>query len=155
MANARAAVITSSEAARGLEHELMGAIVSCLHERQPEPRRLAVARHNDVMARFEDLLRAQPHLAWTAPALSDALELSGRLFRMCCDEHLGMGFHTYMRLRRLQLVRRALRRADPSVTTVAQLAAEYGFCDAGRFSAAYRANFGEFPSVTLRRAAGQ
>src|SRR5262245_18854409 len=51
---------------------------------------------------------------------------------------------------RLQLVRRELLRSDQgaNVTTVAL---QHGFMHLGRFSAQYRAAFGEGPSATLRR----
>ena len=153
VASTRAAVLTTSEPARSLEQELMDALTACLLEGGPVPRRHAQARHGDVMARFEDLLAAHPTRSWTLAALSEALDLSGRLLRICCDEHLGMGPNAYIRLRRMQLVRRALGHADPTVATVAQVAAAYGFPEAGRFSGAYRTNFGELPSATLRRGA--
>jgi hypothetical protein len=126
VARTRASVLTTSEPARSLEQELMGAVIACLLEGDPVPRRRAHARHGDVMARFEDLLVAQPARSWTLAALSEALGLSGRLLRICCDEHLGMGPNAYIRLRRMQLVRRALGHADPA---------------------------GELPSATLRRGA--
>jgi AraC-like DNA-binding protein len=154
VATARAGVITTSEAAKSLELDLLEAAVACLSEAHPEPRRPAEARHSDVMARFEDLLAAQPSRAWTVAALSEALDLSGRLFRMCCDEHLGMGPNAYMRVRRMQLARVALRRSDPATASVAQIAALYGFPEPGRFAGAYQASFGELPSVTLRRSFG-
>jgi AraC-like DNA-binding protein len=154
VATARASVITTSEAAKSLELDLLEAAIACLSEARPEPRTPAEARHSDVMARFEDLLAAQPSRAWTVAALSEALGLSGRLFRMCCDEHLGMGPHAYIRVRRMQLARIALRRSDPATASVAQIAAQYGFPEPGRFAGAYQASFGELPSVTLRRGFG-
>lgn len=57
---------------------------------------------------------------------------------------------TFLRRVRLQLVRDELLRssAEASVTAVAL---RHGFSHLGRFSAQYRAIFGEDPSVTLRR----
>jgi AraC-like DNA-binding protein len=56
----------------------------------------------------------------------------------------------YLRARRMQLARRALRRADPSETNVARVAQQYGFGEPARFAALYRAQFGELPSTTLK-----
>jgi transcriptional regulator GlxA family with amidase domain len=61
-----------------------------------------------------------------------------------------MGPARYIRLRRLNLVRAALRRADPETTSVAVLAGRYGFSEPGRFATRYRGFFGEPPSATLR-----
>jgi AraC-like DNA-binding protein len=59
----------------------------------------------------------------------------------------------YLWLRRMNLARRALRRADPESTTVTEIATNYGFWELGRFSVAYRSLFGESPSTALRRPA--
>ena len=58
--------------------------------------------------------------------------------------------NAYLRQVRLQLVREELLRSDKdaSVTTIAL---QHGFMHLGRFSAQYRAAFGEGPSATLRR----
>ena len=62
-----------------------------------------------------------------------------------------MGPIRYLTLRRMNLVRRALQRADASTATVTQLATDHGFWELGRFSVNYRQLFGESPSETLRR----
>jgi AraC-like DNA-binding protein len=58
--------------------------------------------------------------------------------------------NAYLRQVRLQVVREELLRSDQdaSVTTIAL---QHGFMHLGRFSAQYRAAFGEGPSATLRR----
>jgi AraC-like DNA-binding protein len=54
---------------------------------------------------------------------------------------------------RLQHVREELLQPQPS-TSVTQVALRWGFSHLGRFSALYRAAFGESPAVTLRRRRG-
>ena len=71
--------------------------------------------------------------------------------RDCCLKYLGMSPKRYLWLRRMNLARRALRRANAETKTVTEIAAEYGFCELGRFSVAYRSLFGESPSTALRR----
>lgn len=56
----------------------------------------------------------------------------------------------HLRQIRLQLVRDQLSRSGPDASVTA-IAMRYGFAHLGRFSAQYRAVFGEPPSATLRR----
>ncbi len=65
----------------------------------------------------------------------------------------GMSMHRYLRIRRLNLARQALR-ANPGggQTQVKAAALRFGFWHFGRFAQAYRALFGELPSETARPA---
>ena len=57
----------------------------------------------------------------------------------------------YLLLRRMNLVRRALRAGAADVTHVTEIATRYGFWQLGRFAVEYRTLFGESPSATLQR----
>jgi transcriptional regulator GlxA family with amidase domain len=70
--------------------------------------------------------------------LCAAIGVTDRTLRLHCQEHLGMSLHQYLRLRRLHLTRRALALADPTESTVTQIANDYGFAELGRFAVSYR-----------------
>jgi AraC-like DNA-binding protein len=57
----------------------------------------------------------------------------------------------YLNRRTLHQARRALRAADPTVTTVTEIATQFGVWQLGRFARDYRYLFGELPSETLRK----
>jgi len=79
--------------------------------------------------------------------ICSTLGVAERTLRDICREHLGMGPHRYLLLRRLDRARQALRQARGSVTEIAY---DYGFTELGRFARIYRQRFGETPSMTLR-----
>jgi AraC-like DNA-binding protein len=79
------------------------------------------------------------------------LGVAERTLRMCCAEVLGVSPTRYILLRRLNQAREALRRADPSIATVAEVARDNQFLEFGRFAVTYRNVFGESPSTTLQR----
>lgn len=135
---------------RALENELIHIMVKCLVDGAAEPA-AGSRRHDTIVARFEEFLEANPDRPLYLAEICAAIGVAERTLRACCEEHLGMGPIRYLTLRRMNLVRRALLRADPSKVTVTRIVTDHGFWELGRFSIAYRALFGESPSETLRR----
>jgi AraC-like DNA-binding protein len=128
---------------------LLHALIECLPTGATDNETSAARRHRGILARFEDLLVAEPSLRMAE--ICAALGTSGRTLRECCRKHLGMGPGGYRRLRRMQQVHRALRSEDPRAGSVFEIATRCGIRDLGRFAASYQALYGELPSVTLRR----
>ena len=153
VAQRRVEMIATYQAARTLEEELIDATIACLSKAPIKISNDTTDRHTNIMRQFEDLLQAHPEKAFTTAELCEALDVSGRTLRTCCSNYLGMGPNEYIHLRRLHIIRRVLRSAYAAPASVAELAEQYGFSEAGRFAGAYRKHFGELPSVTLRQSA--
>jgi AraC-like DNA-binding protein len=149
MAEARAGALVDLQAAHGLEQQLLQALIECLSGRAEEETATG-RRHRDILARFEELLIAEPFLG--IARMSAALGVSERSLRACCKEHLAMGPNRYRHLCAMQQVHRALRSGNPDTASVSTVAERYGFRDLGRLAASYRVLYGELPSATLRRA---
>jgi AraC family transcriptional regulator, ethanolamine operon transcriptional activator len=147
-AEARSGVLADSEAAHGLEQQVIHALVESLSPGPVAEETEAARRHRGILARFEELLEAEPPFSFIE--LGAALGVSRRVLRECCKKHLGMSPSDYRRLRGMQRVHRALRRENPGTATVSEVARRYGFRDLGGFAANYRALYGELPSATLR-----
>lgn len=140
------------EVARAIEQDLIYALVTCLtagaHRQHVTPRH----RRAHIMRQFEEAMAAQSDRFADLPDLCRAIGVPERTLRACCAEFLGMSPIRYLRLRRLGMVRAALRHADPATANVSDIARRHGFLQLGRFAAQYRAVFGEAPSITLQRA---
>lgn len=74
-----------------------------------------------------------------------------RTLRRAFASRFGISVGRYLRLRRLNDVRRDLMSPASAPASVTQAATKHGFFDLGRFAANYRRTFGENPSTTLSR----
>jgi len=145
-------IIANPEAARGLEYELVQALVACLKPAKDEEDAVAKRHHALVMRRFHAAVTASGDRPVYVSDLCSAIGVSDRTLQISCREHLGMGPQRYLLWRRMQHVRRALALADPKSATVTEIATAHGFWELGRFAGAYRSLYGESPSATLARA---
>ncbi len=137
------------EVVRAMNQVIMHALVSCISGGEA----VGHARHRDrvIMNRLEQFLEANHDRPLYVQELCKATGAPERSLRHYCYEQIGMSPIRYLRLRRMQMARRALRAADPRTVTVAAVANDHGFGELGRFAVTYRALFGETPSVTLQR----
>jgi AraC-like DNA-binding protein len=141
-------IIANTEAARGMEHALVDAMVDCLSPPARPKVLSAHRRHETIMRRFHAAISEHIEEPVYIAELCAFVGVPERTLRLCCYESQGMGPKRYLLLRRMNLARRALRNAA-STTTVTAIAASFGFWNFGRFAAEYKALFGELPSTTL------
>jgi AraC-like DNA-binding protein len=144
-------IIANPDAARGLEHALIEALVGCLASGGGRENSLAQGHHAIVMRRFRRVVEENPEEPLYIPDICKAIRVSERTLRICCQEHLGMGPKRYLVVRRMHLARRTLRQSAPDATSVTDTATRFGFWQLGRFAVEYHALFGEAPSATLHR----
>lgn len=152
LAETKPKLLAHPEVARALEQDLLHALVNCLTKNDDRGCSASRQHHVKVIARFENALATNFEQNLQIPELCSIIGVSERTLRLCCTKFLGMSPSRYLRLRRLNMVREALRRADASTGTVAELARRYGFYELGRFAGIYQTVFGEMPSTTLRSA---
>jgi AraC-like DNA-binding protein len=145
------AVLAHPDAARGLEQALIEAMIHCFGSGEIEEDRAAQRHHAGIMRRFHRVTEAHLDEPLYVPELCKEVGASERTLNTCCHEHLGMGPKHYLLLRRMHMVRRALRESSSAETTVTEVAMQYGFWQFGRLAVEYRALFGEAPSATLAR----
>jgi AraC-like DNA-binding protein len=144
-------VVAHPETARSLEQALLEAIMDCLSTGVPQEDQASRRQHAVIMRRFHESIEQRLDQALYVPELCREIGASARTLLACCHEHLRMGPKHYLLLRRMHLVRRALRESGRPDTTVTEIATRYGFWQFGRFAVEYKALFGEAPSATLAR----
>jgi AraC-like DNA-binding protein len=146
-------VLAKPEVARAIEQGLLEAMIACVAPGDTADTRSAHHHHEGVMRRLEEFLEANLDKTIYLPELCKVVAVPYSTLRNYCQELLGMSPKRYLWLRRMHLARRALHAADPVTSTVTEVATNYGFWELGRFSVAYRSQFGESPSASLRRTA--
>jgi AraC family ethanolamine operon transcriptional activator len=102
-----------------------------------------------AVRRVEEFLDAHEPAATSLAELCAIAGVGERTLEYAFRELLGIPPVRYLRLRRLNRVRRELRAAEPATTRVTDVATRWGFWQLGRFASEYRGLFGEFPSETL------
>jgi len=100
-----------------------------------------------VVRRFKQVIEAHQDQPLHVAELC-AAGVSERTLRWHCQECLGMSPHRYLWGQRMNLVQRALARADPTRASVTMIANDHGFGELGRFAVEYRMLFGEAAPIT-------
>ena len=82
--------------------------------------------------------------------IADAVRVTPRAVQYMFRRHLDITPLQYLRRLRLHCAHQDLLAADPTIDTVAGIAARWGFAHTGRFAALYRQTYGQSPHTTLR-----
>ena len=97
----------------------------------------------------DEFLRAHIERPIYTEEICFALGISARVLYRSFGAVYGMSPHSYLKRRRLELARRALRLPRDSPALVKSVALSHGFWHLGHFSQEYATMFGEMPSETL------
>lgn len=137
-----------------LWHELSRMVTVAFLELYPPhraelPPALLAPRHARIRAVVEHV-HEHAHLPLTPTELAEVAGLSVRALQDAFQRTLGMPPLAYLRQVRLDRAHAELGAADPTSTSVGEVARRWGFAHLGRFSAYYAERFGVPPSETLR-----
>jgi len=124
-------------------------VLATQQEPQPKLGRQAVPR-KQIIRRAMDFVDQHDGEYLSVEQLAAAAGVSERTLRDAFHWYFGVPPLQYLNRRTLHQVRRALKAADPSKTTVTSAAAQFGVWQFGRMARDYRLLFGELPSATLR-----
>lgn len=120
-------------------------------EASGRPVRLDPSARHRVVERVRELVVSQPDVPLTVLDVCRAVGASRRKLQYCFEEIVGTHPAWYLRVLRLNAVRRELREHSPASASVSDVACRWGFWHLSRFASHYRELFGELPSDTLKR----
>jgi AraC-like DNA-binding protein len=142
-----------SEPVRGaLEKTIPRLILSAIAEAQDiKIRSPLTKRRRQALMTIEQNLTSSPIPFTTVGELCHATRVSERTLQYLFRQKYGITPKAYLKLVRLNKVRRALYRADFRKTKIADIANENGFWHMGQFAKDYKKLFGELPSETFKR----
>lgn len=125
------------------------------HERETPDPLPSYAHRKAVVDRVKTHIAEQGEAPVTMTELCELAHVSRRTLQYSFETILGISPLRFLRVTRLNQVRRALAEAGEAGSghTVTQISAEWGFWHAGQFAKDYKQLFGESPSDTLRRSA--
>lgn len=106
--------------------------------------------HRHMVGRAKDLILSRAENPPTVTELCMFLGVSRRTLHYGFQKVLGINPVSYIRCIRLNGVRRDLIAAEPTSSTITDVASRWGFWHLGMFSNYYKALFGEVPSFTLK-----
>lgn len=110
-------------------------------------------RRARVAMKLRDMLLGHLEAPINVSAMCETLGVRERTLFLACVEAFGRPPKAMLLELRLNAVRRALTHPS-SERTVSAVASRFGFCHFGEFSAEYRRQFDELPSVTLAKTLG-
>ncbi|MDB9536537.1 helix-turn-helix domain-containing protein [Dolichospermum planctonicum CS-1226] len=116
---------------------------------QKKPRILKPFRRYSLVKKAEEISKSYKDQPLTLQKLCEELETSSSALSCGFQEVFGISPMAYIKIQRLNGVRRALMNPNPNTKTVMEVAQEWGFTNAAYFVKHYQEMFGELPSKTL------
>jgi AraC family ethanolamine operon transcriptional activator len=117
---------------------------------QKKERILKPFRRYSLVKKAEEISKSYRDKPLTLQKLCQELQTSRTALSYGFEEVFGISPMAYIKIQRLNGVRRALMNTDTNIKTVMDVAQEWGFWNAAHFAKDYKEMFGELPSKTLR-----
>ena len=133
---------------QAIEGSLLRILASILSDSVGE-RRFFDKRSEKVMSKVLERLRRDNQIQ--VLTLAQAAGVSERTLHRIFQKYFGMGPKRYLKIRQLNLVRRAIRQNHFTPVGVTGILTENGVTEFGRFAIEYKALFSESPTETLQK----
>ena len=148
----RPEVLQSPSACLAIQGPVLEAITEmCASSQQTHEIPRSAMEHAQIVRKVRQFLLDNTDRTISVPELCMIFKVSRRTLQYAFDHVLGIGPNAYLKILRLNGVRRDLLRRDIRIP-VQQAASDWGFWHLSQFAKDYRTLFDELPSVTAKRA---
>jgi AraC family ethanolamine operon transcriptional activator len=148
----RPEVLQSTKACLAIQGPILEAVTElCASPQQVHEIPRSAVEHAQIVRRVRQFLLENSDRAISVPELCTIFKVSRRTLQYAFDHVLGIGPTAYLKILRLNGVRRDLLRRDTRIS-VQQAASDWGFWHLSQFAKDYRTLFDELPSATSKRA---
>jgi AraC family transcriptional regulator, ethanolamine operon transcriptional activator len=134
-----------------LDQVVLERILSVLLDSTARPSRTPLVGAHRITQAAQALIESSAEEPLTVMTLCQGLGVSRASLQRSFLQIYGVSPLAYLRMRRLNCARRALKAAQGTDVTVSAIAMRWGFFHFARFSHDYFHQFGELPSTTLGR----
>lgn len=138
---------------KALEQAIYGSLINAINPNLENRSAPSCRARQLVVERAREYMNAHIEEPITVADLCAELRVSRRTLQYSFQDVLNLNPVSFLRALRLNGVRRALKRARAETTSVADIAACWGFWHLSHFASDYKAMFGELPSETLKYSA--
>ncbi|KHN93235.1 ethanolamine utilization protein EutR [Pectobacterium actinidiae] len=144
-------VMKTRNAEKVLKHNLLTTLISFLENVQPTSEHAQAHHHRKLISFVREYVLSQTSEPVTVLDLCRQLHVSRRTLQNAFHSVVGIGPNAWLKIIRLNAVRRELISPISPHRTVQDAAMQWGFWHLSQFARDYQKLFNEKPSLTLRR----
>lgn len=144
---------SSSQVQRILTSEVIGLAEDYAVSAHAKPIAPSLEKASRVVRMAREFVESKPDTPVSVLELCQVTFTSRRTLQYCFEKIVGVSPAAYLKMIRLNAVKRELSHAS-ALTSVSDVAAQWGFWHLSQFASDYRKSFGVLPSDTLKKAHG-
>jgi len=141
-------MLDDEQTCNAIQSELLDILAQHQSPMPDRPNRANRPKRRRALKKALEYINELPHTI-AIPQLAAKTGVSQRTLEYAFVENYGVSPIRFLRLQRLNRLRRALADAEPGTTTITEAATEYGFSELGRMASEFQQMFGQTPSSTL------
>ncbi|NAR48534.1 helix-turn-helix domain-containing protein [Acinetobacter haemolyticus] len=134
---------------QSISNEILLLLLESFIPHEEDKKMLKIGQHKKIVNKVKDIILNDVSEIPSIPALCKSIGISQRALQSCFIEVMGISPAQYIRVIKLNHIRRILKASNPETTLIQDIAYDWGFWHQSNFIHNYKMMFGELPSQTL------